>query len=116
MPSTTIIPPSTVIASPKARGIPVMDCITKSPPASIAQRDTLAAKNMPRFTILPFGISLFLPAMRNSAQISDIKIEEIATFKGDDLPKKSAISRPEENPAPIAVPTYNAAVLNAFFT
>lgn len=26
--------------------------------------------------------------MRNSAQISDIKIEEIATFKGDDLPKK----------------------------
>lgn len=116
MPSTTIIPPSTVIASPKARGIPVMDCITKSPPASIAQRDTLAAKNMPRFTILPFGISLFLPATRNSAQISDIKIEEIATFKGDDLPKKSAISRPEENPAPIAVPTYNAAVLNAFFT
>lgn len=43
-----------------------------------------------------------------------MNIDEIATFKGDDLPKNRAISRPDENPAPIAVPTYNAAVLNAF--
>ena len=54
--------------------------------------------------------------MRNKAQIIDINIDEIATFKGDDLPKNRAISRPDEKPAPIAVPTYNAAVLNAFFT
>ena len=54
--------------------------------------------------------------MRNKAQIIDINIDEIATFKGDDLPKNRAISRPDENPAPIAVPMYNAAVLNAFFT
>ena len=71
---------------------------------------------MPALTILPFGIRRFLPAMRNKAQIIDINIDEIATFKGDDLPKNRAISRPDENPAPIAVPMYNAAVLNAFFT
>lgn len=116
MPNTTTTPPSIVIARPNARGTPVIDCMIKSPPASIAQRETLAAKNIPAFTVLPFGISPFFPAIRNKAQISDINTDEIATFSGDDLPKKSAISRPEEKPAPIAVPMYNAAVLNDFFT
>ena len=54
--------------------------------------------------------------MRKIAHKSDIKTEEIATLRGEASPKNKAISRPEENPAPIAVPTYNAAVLNAFFT
>lgn len=54
--------------------------------------------------------------MRKSAQSKDIKTEEIATLRGDESPKKSAISLPDENPAPIAVPIYNAAVLNDFFT
>ena len=45
-----------------------------------------------------------------------MKTEEIATLRGDESPKKSAISLPDENPAPIAVPIYNAAVLNDFFT
>ena len=54
--------------------------------------------------------------MRKSAQSKDIKTEEIATLRGDESPKNSAISLPDENPAPIAVPIYNAAVLNDFFT
>lgn len=57
-----------------------------------------------------------MPAIRKSAQSKDIKTEEIATLRGDESPKKSAISLPDENPAPIAVPIYNAAVLNDFFT
>lgn len=52
--------------------------------------------------------------MRNSAQRSDIKTDDIATLNGDASPKNKAISRPEEKPAPIAVPIYRAAVLNAF--
>lgn len=116
MPKTTIIPPSKVIARPKASGMPVMECMIKSPPASIEQSDMLAARKMPSFTILPCGIIFCLPAIRNSAQRSDIKTDDIATLKGDASPKNKAISRPEEKPAPIAVPIYRAAVLNAFFT
>jgi len=82
----------------------------------MAHREMLAAVKMPKFTILPFGIRWFLPATRKSAQSKDIKTEEIATLRGEESPKKSAISLPEEKPAPIAVPMYNAAVLNAFFT
>ena len=59
-----------------------------------------------------FSMSFLL----NEDDKSDIKTEEIATLRGEASPKNKAISRPEENPAPIAVPTYNAAVLNAFFT
>ena len=76
----------------------------------------LAAVNMPRLTILPLGIRWFLPAIKNSAHNSDINTEDIATLRGDESPKNNAISLPDEKPAPIAVPMYNAAVLNAFFT
>ena len=116
MPKTTIIPPSKVIARPNASGMPVMEYMIKSPPASIEQSDMLAARKMPSFTILPCGIILCLPAIRNSAQRRDINTDDIATLKGDASPKNKAISRPEEKPAPIAVPIYRAAVLNAFFT
>ncbi len=116
IPRTTIIPPSIVITSPKASGIPVSELIIKSPPASIEQSEMLAARNMPNFAILPFGISPVLPAIRNNAQSKDIKTEETATLSGDESPKNNAISLPDEKPAPIAVPMYNAAVLNAFFT
>lgn len=64
----------------------------------------LAARNIPAFTILPFGIIFCFPAMRKSAHKRDIKTEDVATLSGDESPKKSAISRPDEKPAPIAVP------------
>lgn len=76
----------------------------------------LAAVKMPSLIILPLGIKPCLPAMRKSAHNIDIKTEDIATLRGEESPKNNAISLPDEKPAPIAVPTYNAAVLNAFFT
>lgn len=74
------------------------------------------ARKIAKRTSLPLGISPCLPAIRNRAQSIDMNMDEIATFSGDASPKNKAISLPDEKPAPIAVPTYNAAVLNAFFT
>ncbi len=82
----------------------------------MAQSDMHPARKIAKRTTLPLGISPCLPAIRNRAQSIDINIDEIATFSGDASPKNKAISLPDEKPAPIAVPTYSAAVLNAFFT
>ncbi|MDE6302110.1 MAG: hypothetical protein K2M36_00785 [Clostridia bacterium] len=103
MPSTTIIPPSIAITSPSI-GKPVSDCITNSPPASIAHSDMHAEKNMQKPISLLRGISPRLPAIRKSAHSSDINTDDTATLSGDTSPKNSAISLPEEKPAPIAVP------------
>lgn len=114
MPSTTIMPPSIAIASPKS-GTPVMERITNSPPAHIEQSDIPADRNIAKPISLFFGIRSSLPAMRNSPHSSDINTADIATFSGDTSPKNRAISFPDENPAPIAVPIYKNAVLNDFF-
>lgn len=116
MPSTTIIPPRIVIASPNARGTDVSEYMMKSPPASIEQRDMHAARKMAKRISLPLGISPFWPAMRKSAQRRAEKTEDSATLRGDDAPKNTFSSRPDEKPAPIAVPIYSAAVLIDFFT
>lgn len=76
----------------------------------------LADRKIKKPTILPLGMRLSLPAIKNRAHSKDINIDEIATLRGEESPKKRAISLPEEKPAPIAVPTYKAAVLKDFFT
>lgn len=53
------------------------------------------------------------PAVRNSADRADINRADNATHHGDDVPKNSAISRPDENPAPIDVPMNKNATLKA---
>ena len=47
------------------------------------------------------------------AQITAINTEDSATHHGDVSPKKRAISRPVENPAPIDVPINKNATFNA---
>ena len=103
IPRMTTTPPIIAIISP-SMGTPVMECSTNSLPASMEQTDIPAERNMHRPMSLFFGISECLPAMRNSAHSSDINMDEIATLSGAASPKNSAISFPEENPAPIAVP------------
>ncbi len=114
MPDTTIIPPAIAIISP-SMGMPLKECSTYSPPASMEQRDMPAERNMQHPISLFFGISECLPAIRNSAQSKDINTEETATFKGEQSPKNNAISLPEEKPAPIAVPIYRKVIFSAFF-
>ncbi len=98
-----MIPPSIAMASPSI-GIPLNDRITNSPPATIAHSEMLADRKMQNPISLFFGIRRRFPAMRNSPQSSDINTEDKATLSGETPPKNSAISLPEENPAPIAVP------------
>ena len=114
IPSTTIIAPSIAIASPSI-GTPVIERITNSPPAHIEHSDIPAEKNMQNPISLLFGISPSLPTIRKSPHKSAINTDDIATLSGDASPKKSAISFPEENPAPIAVPMYRKVVFNDFF-
>lgn len=88
---------------------------TNSLPASIATSDIPAEKNIIKPTALPFGTSPNFPASKNSMLKSDMNIEATATLRGDAAPKNRASSLPLENPAPIAVPIYKNATLNAFF-
>lgn len=114
MPSATIIAPSIAIASPSI-GTPVIERITNSPPAHIEQSDMLAEKNMHSPISLFLGIRFSLPTIRKSPHSVAINTEDIATFSGDESPKNRAISLPEENPAPIAVPIYKKVIFNDFF-
>lgn len=54
--------------------------------------------------------------MRKSPHSMDMNTADSATLRGDTFPKNRAISLPDENPAPIAVPIYKKAVLRDFFT
>lgn len=103
IPRTTITPPIIAITIPSI-GTPVIECRTNSLPASIEHTDIPAERNMQSPISLFLGIRECLPAMRKSAHSSDINTDESATLRGDASPKNSAISLPEENPAPIAVP------------
>lgn len=114
IPDTTIMPPATAIISPSI-GMPLRERSTYSPPASIEQSDMPAERNMQKPISLFLGITECLPAIRNRAQSSDINTEETATLSGEQSPKNNAISLPEENPAPIAVPIYRKVIFNAFF-
>ncbi len=114
IPITTIIAPRIIIIKPSI-GTPVIDRITNSPPAHIEQTEIPAEKNMQNAISLFFGISPCLPTMRNSPQSNAINIEDTATLSGDASPKNNAISLPDENPAPIAVPIYKKVIFKDFF-
>lgn len=103
IPHMTTMPPIIAVTSP-SMGRPVILRMTNSPPASMEQSDMPAERNMQKPMILFFGISECFPATRKSAHRSDINTEDSATLSGDASPKNSAISLPEEKPAPIAVP------------
>ncbi len=72
--------------------------------------------NMINDNSLLLGIRRFFPAIKNIAHSIDINTADKATFNGDELPKNSAISLPEEKPAPIIVPMYRNDVFIDFFT
>lgn len=114
IPSMTIIAPSIAIASPSI-GTPVIDRMTNSPPAHIEHSDIPAEKNTQIAMSLFLGISPSLPTIRNSPHKSAINTEDAATFRGDASPKNSAISLPDEKPAPIAVPIYKKVIFKDFF-
>lgn len=106
--------PSIAIAKP-INGMPVIERITYSPPAHIEHNDMLAEKKIAKPISLLLGIRFCFPAIKKSPHRRDINTEDNATFKGDRAPKNSAISLPDENPAPIAVPMYRNAVLKDCF-
>lgn len=108
------MPPSIAITSPSI-GMPVIERITNSPPAHIEQSDMPADINMHSPISLFLGISSCLPAIRKSPHNSDINTDDSATLSGDTSPKNSAISLPDEKPAPIAVPIYKNVVFKDFF-
>lgn len=115
MPSMTAIAPSIAMTRP-SRGTPTSDLMTNSPPASMEQSDIPAEKNIPACTILPLGMRFSFPAHMNIQHSAAINTDDSATFSGDELPKNSAISRPDEKPAPIAVPIYKKVAFKEFFT
>lgn len=114
MPSITMIAPSIAIASPSI-GTPVIERITNSPPAHIEHNEIPAEKNTQSLIALFFGIRFCLPAIKNRPHKSTINTEDAATLRGDASPKNNAISLPDENPAPIAVPIYKKVIFNDFF-
>ncbi len=105
IPRITITHEIIAISSPSI-GIPLSEERINSLPANIEQNEIEADKKIPTANSLLFGRIFNLPTIINKAHNADIKTADIATFIGERLSKKSAISRPDEKPAPIVVPIY----------
>ncbi len=114
IPSTTTTPDKSVIISPKKTGIFVSVVSINSPPAIIVQVDIREQIRIIKFVSLFFGIEWYFPPSKNKAHRRDINMLDTATFIGEQLPKKSAISRPEAKPAPITAPIYRKLTFNTF--